>query len=233
MVRKILFVLTLACGIAALGFQFWKTQQQAAVSSDEPFQMLGPSAQRAGQAIGADGRFARFTQVPDFSLADRSGAKVGLANLKGKVWLASFIYTTCPETCPMLSHRLSKIHEDVIHRKEFADVRFVSFSVDPEHDSPSVLQAYALNLRASGAWYFLTGDRQQLVEVATKGFMLGFDKSPIVNDPAGPVNHSTKIVLVDSAGVVRRFYEGVGPDESQQIKLDLRKLLKEEKVYKN
>ena len=225
MVRRILFILTLVFGLVALGLYALRARQQAARSAEPAFQILGAPVERAGQATAPDGSFAKFSQVPEFSLMNRSGSLVTLADLKGKVWLANFVYTTCPTTCPMVTSRFSKLHKEMAQQSKFADLRFVSFSVDPENDSPLILQGYAVGWGASDAWLFLTGERQQLVDVATKGFLLGFEKSPIANDPNGPVNHSTKIALVDKEGVVRRFYEGVGEDEGAKIVADVQRLL--------
>jgi protein SCO1/2 len=170
------------------------------------------------------GGLARFATVPDFSLTDRSGARVSLGDLKGKVWLADFIYTSCPDSCPMLSSRLAEWQKEILAT---GDVRLVSFSVDPSHDSPEVLQRYATRFAASDRWFFLTGDKAQVAQIARKGFLLGLENDPRTSGSSPGISHSTKIALVDKGGVVRGYYDGVGPDEHVKLLADLRTLLRE------
>ena len=162
----------------------------------------------------------RYSQVPDFTLTNRNGAPVRLADLKGKVWLASFIYTTCPSTCPMLTHRLAEWQADLLACGD--GVRLVSFSVDSAHDTPEVLERYAARFKASDRWLFLTGDKGQISRISREGFLLGFEGDPAA---AGGITHSTRIALVDRSGTVRRFYDGVGADERAKAVADLKSLL--------
>lgn len=167
---------------------------------------------------------AKFGTVPDFSLTDRSGTPVKLADLKGKVWLADFVYTTCPDSCPMLSNRLADWQKDILAA---GDVRLVSFSVDPEHDTPEVLRRYAKRFQASDRWLFLTGDKTQVARIAREGFLLGFENDPRASGTSPTISHSTKIALVDKSGVVRKYYDGIGADDRVTMLGDVRTLLRE------
>lgn len=167
---------------------------------------------------------AKFNAVPDFTLTDRNGAPVKLGDLKGKVWLADFIYTTCPDSCPMLTNRLADWQKDILAA---GDVRLVSFSVDPEHDTPEVLQGYAKRFQASDRWLFLTGDKTQVAKIAHEGFMLGYVPDGPTPGSSPTISHSTKIALVDKNGVVRAYYDGLGADERAKMLADLRTLLRE------
>lgn len=164
----------------------------------------------------------KIRQLPDFTLTERNGAEVRLTDLIGKVWLADLVYTTCPSTCPMLSNRLSSLQTEAFKNKA---VRFVSISVNPEHDTPEVLRPYAERYHAvPGKWFFLTGDKAKVAELVNWGFLLTAKDSP---DGSTDMVHSTKIVLVDKHGMIRAYYEGAGSDETQQILRDIRRLLRE------
>ncbi|HEY2614678.1 MAG TPA: SCO family protein, partial [Chthoniobacterales bacterium] len=94
--------------------------------------------------------------VPNFELVNQAGQPYGSAQLAGKIWIADFIFTTCPGPCPIISTRMSELQKPL----QKTDVRLVSFTVDPETDTPEVLSSYAEKLHAESArWNFLTGAR--------------------------------------------------------------------------
>lgn len=164
----------------------------------------------------------RIRQLPGFELTESSGAEVRLTDLKGKVWLADLIYTTCPSTCPMISSRLSALQSEAFKSDA---VRFVSISVNPAHDTPEVLRPYAEKFKAvPGKWLFLTGDNAKVAQLVNKGFLLASAES---QDGTREMVHSTKIALVDKAGVIRAYYEGAGADETPRILQDIQRLLRE------
>ena len=148
-----------------------------------------------------------IAQVPAFTLRDQTGAEVGLADLKGHVWIANFIFTSCPDTCPLLTKKLGDVRLGLVRKK--ADVRFVSFSIDPETDTPEVLAKYAKKRGANFQdWSFLTGPVASIQEVVVRGF-----KQAIEPDPDKPDNilHGSHFVLVDRNGAIRGFYRS-NPD---------------------
>ncbi len=164
-----------------------------------------------------------FRAVPDFHLLDQEGRSFALEDLKGKVWLADFIYTTCPGPCPMVTRRVSQLQEEAF---KYADVRFVSFSMDPAADTSPVLKAYAKKFGASpGKWSFLTGPKDVIYHVVRDGFTLAVSDQPGIGEQ--PIVHSTKLALVDKFGAVRAYYDGVAPDQSDIILADIRALLRE------
>lgn len=117
-----------------------------------------------------------FGDVPDFSLLERNGQQVTKADLLGKVWIADFIFTRCVEKCPLVSSRMAGL-QDVFATED--DVRLVSISVDPEHDTPAVLTRYAAGLGAHPQrWLFLTGDKTHIYKLAREGFRLGVFDAP-------------------------------------------------------
>ncbi|HXZ44509.1 MAG TPA: SCO family protein [Syntrophobacteria bacterium] len=114
-----------------------------------------------------------FGTLPDFSLTERSGRNVTLADLRGKVWIANFIYTHCTDTCPLQSARIAKLQDDFVSEW---DLRFVSITVDPMRDTPKVLAQYAARFGADPErWLFLTGEKQAIYALAQQGFHLSVE----------------------------------------------------------
>jgi len=123
-----------------------------------------------------------YGTVPDFALTDQSGRPVRRGNLEGKVWIASFIFTNCPDECPLMTSDMARLQSDLAH---MADFRLVSISVDPEHDTPVVLSQYAERFNANpDRWFFLTGDKRAIYSLAKEGFRLA------IVDPAEPPHSS-------------------------------------------
>lgn len=165
---------------------------------------------------------AKFKALPDFQLTERSGRVIRLADLKGKVWLADFIYTTCPGTCPMLSSRLTELQNKVLKNP---DTLLVSISINPEHDTPKVLKQYAEKFHASpDRWLFFTGEKSKVRDLINTGFMLAAGE---VADPNQEIVHSTKLVLVDRAGNIRAYYDGLSTGTDDRIQRDIGRLLRE------
>jgi protein SCO1/2 len=160
------------------------------------------SALRGGWRPGAgtSARLPVYGSVPEFSLTDRSGRPVGGSDLRGKVWIANFIYTHCPDACPLQSAQMARLQADFAAE---GDLRLVSITVDPARDSPDVLSGYADRFGAlPGRWLFLTGDREAIYRLAREGFRLGvmeggeLGESPLDEafPPAGPPDREARIL---------------------------------------
>jgi protein SCO1/2 len=161
----------------------------------------------------------RFYPLPDFSLTDQTDKMISLADLKGKVWVADFIFTNCGGTCPMMTGKMRRLQDTLP-----AEIRMVSITVDPARDTPKILAAYAAEQGATrDRWLFLTGDKQSLYDLCVKGFKLPLDESG--GTPAEPIAHSTRFVLVDKEGEIRGYYSGTEDDDMQRLSADARKLL--------
>ena len=161
----------------------------------------------------------RYSVLPDFALTDQNGRPVALADLKGKVWLADFVYTTCPGPCPLITAHMARIQRKL---PPDADLRLVSFSTDPAHDTPEVLKAYSSKFEAGDRWEFLTGPQVKMQDLIRHGFLLAMEV------PRGaPVIHSTKMMLVDKTGTVRGIYDGTSSESDDQILADMKTLLEE------
>lgn len=146
-----------------------------------------------------------YGAMPSFALRDQRGANVGDADLRGRVLIVDFIFTSCPDVCPLLTEQLAGLRKKL--PDDAAALAYVSFSVDPEHDSPEKLQAFASAHGADHAnWYFLTGPLAPVREVVTKGFKQAMEIEP--EQPGKPRNvlHGSHFVLVDRAGQLRGFF---------------------------
>ena len=161
-----------------------------------------------------------FGIVPPFQLIDQNNQPFGSAQLLGKIWVADFIYTTCPGPCPMISSRMSEMQKPL----EKTDVQLVSFSVDPEKDTPEVLRTYAEKLHARDErWKFLTGDRTTIYNLSQNGFKLA-----ATNDAAGIPLHSNRLILVDRSGVIRGYYDATSADAVTKVLADASHLHREQ-----
>jgi len=159
--------------------------------------------------VGARARPApeppRLGSLPDFRLVERSGRPLSRAELRGRPWVADFIFTRCGGACPAMTARMARLRRDVS-----PDVQFVSFTVDPAHDTPEVLARYAATFRADEGWRFVTGPAKDLYALSVAGFKLAAMEVPPGEQAVGgdgPFLHSSKFVLVDGAGVIRGYYD--------------------------
>ena len=163
-----------------------------------------------------------YGAVPHFQLINQEGQPFDSARLAGKIWIADFIYTTCPGPCPMISTRMSELQEPL----EKTDVHLVSFSVDPEKDKPEVLRGYAEKLRADPKrWDFLTGPKSTIYKLSHDDFKLAVSDG---SDEAGIPVHSTRMVLVDRHGEIRGYYEATAADAVTKLLADTSHLLREQ-----
>jgi protein SCO1/2 len=163
-----------------------------------------------------------YGEVPAFQLTNQNGQPFGSGQLDGKIWIADFVYTTCPGPCPMISGRMSELQKPL----EKSDVHLVSFSVDPEKDTPAILRSYAAKLQAEpGRWDFLTGAKSAIYKLSHDGFKLAVADG---NDAQGLPVHSTRMVLVDRHGQIRGYYDATEPDVITKLIADTHHLLREQ-----
>jgi protein SCO1/2 len=161
--------------------------------------------------------------LPDFSLIERSGTKITLADLHGKIWIADFIYTQCTDTCTWQTADMAKLQERWISEN---DLRLVSISLDPEHDTPSLLTRFAARFHADGQrWLFLTGNKKQIDRLVEDGFAL---PASAVTDRAGAaptIIHSPRFILIDRDGQIRGSYDSRDRQSMQRLNTDVANLL--------
>lgn len=223
------WLLVLAGIVGATAYQFW--------------QMAGG---RAPAGSGAPEK-AAFTEqdriygtVPEFSFVERSGRQVRLSDLRGKVWIANFFYSQCTQTCPIQTANMAALQNDFAREP---DVRLVSISVDPEHDTPAFLGEYAKRYNADPErWLFLTGAKDEIQRFATEGFRLGVAERPLEEEHVHPdgtvhihktaagerVMHSSRFVVVDRQARIRGYFRGDDAESLQRLRPAVKQLLAEE-----
>jgi protein SCO1 len=188
--------------IVTAGLLFWLRQHQVQKLSNRPLSSYGT--------------------LPTFEFVNQDAQPFGSAQLAGKIWIADFIFTTCPGPCPIISTRMSELQRPL----EKTDVHLVSFTVDPEKDTPEVLRAYADKLRKQPIrWDFLTGPRDVIHSLSRDGFKLGLSDS--AEEDGGPV-HTTRFVLVDRRGTIRGYYDALAPDAVTKLLADANHLFREQ-----
>jgi protein SCO1/2 len=166
---------------------------------------LLPIGRALGQHVPAQP--ALRMELPAFTLTDQRGQPFGSADLKGRVWVADFVFTSCPTVCPKLTKRMQELQ----HRSRNLGDAFhlVTFTVDPDNDTPERLATYAASYHADAhRWTFLTGKLGDVETTVVKGFKLAMGKDEI---PEGSglfsIFHGEKLVLVDDQGLIRGYYD--------------------------
>ena len=158
----------------------------------------------------------RLGQVPEFALTDQNGRPFTRQTLAKKTWVAAFMFTRCPTICPRITQKMKQLQ-----RKHGQKLWLVSFSVDPEHDTPEVLRAYAAKNGANlASWSFLTGDSEVIRKTAEKGFKLAVEGKVDTNAPDLGLLHGSHLVLVDGEGEIRGFYRTDDDTEIERLLAD-------------
>lgn len=201
------FVLVL---VGAYGsYSFWRAYQAHAASvaestaTEQPVSAAKPSKSTLPPVA-----------LENFTFTDSNGEPFPMKNLEGKVWAASYFFATCPGFCLQMNYEIVGIAEDL----RDLDITFVSFTVDPETDTPAELKAYAAKLKADPEhWKFLTGDPKKIQE-----FGQGSLKMPATKE------HNDKLVLVGADGRVVGWYSTRDSLKVKQFKRKVRELLSDE-----
>ena len=155
--------------------------------------LLGGGTPVGAHPAKADARLSRIGPAPDFALTLQDGTQIGLADLRSKVVVVTFIYTTCADTCPLLTAKLVGIQRQL--GADGARARFVAITVDPEKDTPAALRRYAEGHGAKApGWIFLTGTEGEIGEVARRYGIY------VKKRPGGDVDHTFLTSVIDGEG---------------------------------
>lgn len=179
--------------------------------------LAGAAAARAHDTGHAEARLPVIGEAPGFALTSQDGAAVALEDLRGKVVAVTFIYTSCPDTCPLLTAKMVEV-QDALGADFGTKIGFISITIDPENDSPAALKQYA---EAHGAnlagWSFLTGDSSVI-----KNLVRAYGGFSAVS-AEGDIEHTFLTSLVDPEGMLRVQYLGVrfDPEEFRSDLLSL------------
>ena len=177
-------------------------------------------------------KLVTIAKVPEFEFTNQEGKTISNSFYDGKVYVVEFFFTTCPTICPKMNESMLKIQNEFYGNQDFG---IASFSINPKNDTPGVLKEYA---KTHGAtlknWNFLTGEQDKIYELANTGFTLYAGED---SNAEGGFEHSGMFALVDKQGNIRSrldeygnpiaFYDGLDPKGVQQIKEDIKILLKE------
>ena len=152
-----------------------------------------------------------YGKLQSFHLTDQHNNPVTLESLRGKTWVMDFMFTRCPNQCPMMSFKMAAL-QNVLPKA----VQFASVSVDPEHDTPDILSRYAKRFKAQeGRWFFLTGSKEEVARLL---------KAAHLGDSGEPSMHSLRFILIDKRGAVRGYYNSEEEAPIENLKKDIQKL---------
>ncbi len=158
-----------------------------------------------------------LNQLPAFEFTDQDGAHFGSAQLKGGLWVANFIFTSCPTVCPAFTAQMKGLQGRLLEGEKRP--LLVSFSVDPETDTSAVLKEYAARHGADSAgWRFLTGPTETIRSIVVEGFKTSMEPDP---SQAGNILHGSHFVLVDEQMRVRGYYGAQDADAHDRLLEDI------------
>lgn len=161
--------------------------------------------------------------VPEFTFTSQTGEPVSKSDLLGKVWVANFVFTRCPGPCPAMTSRMAELQKVV--ERQGGNVRLVTVTVDPEHDTPQVLADYGATYQNNPEiWSLLTGENEVIQEFVTKGMLL-----PLATDAEGLPSHSQKFIVVDAEGQIRTYHDLDDPELLPKLLMNIGQLLREQK----
>lgn len=186
--------------------------------------MLGHHDVKYSTVDGVEVADTTFATIPSFSYLNQDSIVVTSESMKGKVWVAKFFFASCPTICPPMTTQMKRVQAMTEDLEDH--VQFISFSINPTHDQPSVLRQY---MKTHGItannWQFLTGDEAETHELGVNSFMVHVNSD---EESPGGYAHSDAITLVDKEGIVRGVYIGTDTKDVDRLEKDLRKLLKYE-----
>jgi protein SCO1/2 len=165
----------------------------------------------------------RLGKLEAFSLTDQDGRKVGTAELRDGVWVAAFMFTRCPTICPRITRRMRELQLEA--KEQGVKITLVSFSVDPEYDTPAVLKEYAARYSADlSSWRFLTGDLEVVKKTAVGGFKQALEGRADPQADGFGILHGSHLALVDRELELRGFYATDVPAEGSRLLVDAKAL---------
>lgn len=163
--------------------------------------------------------------IDDFEFTERSGRTIRKADLLGRPWVVSFIFTNCTGPCYKVTSAMRQLQDEFL---KDTDLRLVTLSVDPERDTPEVLTKYANGFKAdSNNWLFLSGDKAKIYDLVNGSFLMPVMEAESEDrKPGFEIIHTTNILLVDEKGVVQGKWSSTDEAQFDQLRRQLRKRLR-------
>ncbi|KMK74764.1 SCO family protein [Alkalihalobacillus pseudalcaliphilus] len=177
-----------------------------------------------GSELNDEYDYAKYdAHIPSFTFTNQEGESFGSEDLADNYYLANMVFTFCTTVCPVMTPNM--LHLQKALEEEGVDIQFVTFTVDPERDTPEHLKNYGTNVGANlETWHFLSGyDQKEIMEFSVEGF-----KQPVQPYPDGSdIGHSTRFFLINKEGQVIRSYNGMQPQQEPIIE-DIIKVIEQE-----
>ena len=165
-----------------------------------------------------------YNTIPDFAFINQKGDTVTQKNVAGKIYVTDFFFTSCPTICPVMKRQMIKVYDKI---KDNPEVKILSHSIDPVHDTPAVLDKYAQDLGVQGTqWEFLTGSKEKIYDIGQGSYLVTAKEDDTAE---GGYIHSGAFVLVDKDRRVRGMYDGTTDEGAKKLMNDIDVLLAEYK----
>lgn len=176
---------------------------------------IGSSGEEANTVVDAS---EAGNVIEPFEFTNELGEPFGTDQLTGEYWIANFIFTNCPSVCPVMTPNMRNLQNEMIDAG--IPVTFISFTVDPERDTPDILKAYGENVGADlDSWHFITGYSEEEISLfARESF------KAVVQPTEDDIMHPTYFYLIDPDGLMIRTYDGYTTDQ-QAIISDLKETI--------
>lgn len=169
-----------------------------------------------------------YSTIKPFSFLSQNSLKVTEKTFDNKIYIADFIFLSCPSICPVMTNEMKKVYE--VYKKN-PNIYFISHTIDPENDTIPRLKAYTENLGVDGnKWFFVTGEKDSIYSMAEESY---FATAYVDKTAPGGYVHSGGLLLIDKQKHMRGIYDGTNPLETERLIADLKILLKEQFPKKN
>jgi protein SCO1 len=197
------------------------------LSSAIALALCGAAATLLGSGCKGDSRAQRpleiYGTVPAFAFTTQQNKSFTHEDLLGRVSIANFIFTRCPTVCPVFSMKMQRVAEQTD-----ASIQLISFSVDPEYDTPERLAAYARDFQADPTrWHFLTGEATEVRQTVEGALKIAMADEGLDENGLPDIVHGTHFVLLDSEGRIRGYYNSDDVDRIEEMIRDARQLVKQ------
>jgi len=165
-----------------------------------------------------------YNTIPPFSFTNQYGDTVTEKIVEGKIYVTDFFFTSCPTICPVMKRQMLKVYKEF---KDNPDVMILSHTIDPEHDTPKVLNTFAKDLGIEGKqWQFLTGPKDKIYEIGQKSYLSAAQEDKTAE---GGFLHSGAFILIDKDKHIRGMYDGTTEEGTQKLMQGIKSLLEEYK----
>lgn len=207
-----------------LKFAFFVAVLSSCAGSQERLPILG---EREAVSKVVDGKTVTdtvYNTIPSFSFINQKGDTITNEDFDGKIYVADFFFTSCPTICPVMKKEMIKVYQKF---KGNPDVKILSHTIDPAHDTPEVLNKFATDLGVEDLqWQFVTGDKDKIYEIGQGSYMVTAKSDSTV---AGGYIHSGAFILIDKEKRVRGMYDGTTAEGTKKLIRDIDILLEEYK----